>query len=65
MAFHPRHGDDDSRRNLVSNIHDRGVPPDQAARRIFALAEHMIHREISGVAVKEWWADSGTKAIVG
>ena len=32
MAFRPRRGDDDSRRNLISNIHARGVPPDQAAR---------------------------------
>ena len=28
MAFRPRPGDDDSRRNLISNIHARGVPPD-------------------------------------
>jgi len=55
MAFRPRHGDDDSRRNLISNIHARGVPPDQAAMRIACLAGQMIRLETSGVAVKEEW----------
>ena len=27
MAYRPRAGHDDSRRNLISNIHARGVPP--------------------------------------
>ena len=65
MAFRPRPGDDDSRRNLVSGIHDRGVPPDQAARRILSLAEQMMHHETSGIAIKEGWADSGTMSIEG
>jgi ethanolamine ammonia-lyase small subunit len=58
MAFRPRQGHDDSRRNLVSNIHARGVPPDQAARRIACLAGQLIRLETSGVAVKEEWAGS-------
>jgi ethanolamine ammonia-lyase small subunit len=53
MAFRPRRGHDDSLRNLISNIHDRGVPPDQAAQRIAALAERMMTQQTSGVAVKE------------
>jgi ethanolamine ammonia-lyase small subunit len=55
MAFRPRTGHDDSRRNLISNIHARGVPPEQAARRIALMAEQMIRRETSGVALKEGW----------
>ena len=31
MAYRPRAGHDDARRNLISNIHARGVPPDEAA----------------------------------
>ncbi len=53
MAYRPRAGHDDSRRNLISNIHARGVPADQAAVRIARLAEQMIALATSGVAVKE------------
>ena len=53
MAFRPRAGHDDSRRNLISNIHARGVPPDQAAVRIGRLAAQMIGLATSGVALKE------------
>jgi ethanolamine ammonia-lyase small subunit len=53
MAFRPRAGDTDARRNLVSNIHRRGVTPDEAARRIFALAKKMRRQQTSGVEVKE------------
>jgi ethanolamine ammonia-lyase small subunit len=53
MAYRPRAGHDDSRRNLISNIHARGVPADQSAVRIARLAEQMIGLATSGVAVKE------------
>jgi ethanolamine ammonia-lyase small subunit len=53
MAFKPRAGHDDSQRNLISNIHARGVTPEQAAERIGRLAELMIARGVSGVTVKE------------
>ncbi len=58
MAFRPRADHDDSRRNLISNIHARGVPLDAAARRIVALAAQMMHLQTSGVAVKEHPADA-------
>ena len=44
MAFRPRAGHDDARRNLVSNIHARGVSCDLAADRIARLAELMIEQ---------------------
>lgn len=53
MAYQPRAGHDDSRRNLISNIHARGVPPEQAAERIARLAAQMIQLATSGIAVKE------------
>jgi ethanolamine ammonia-lyase small subunit len=53
MAYRPRPGDTDARRNLVSNIHARGVRPQEAAPRIIALAEQMRHLQASGVGVRE------------
>jgi ethanolamine ammonia-lyase small subunit len=53
MAYRPRAGHDDSRRNLISNIHTRGVSLGVAARRIVALAARMMQLQTSGVAVKE------------
>jgi ethanolamine ammonia-lyase small subunit len=53
LAYRPRPGDTDARRNLISNIHARGVPPQAAAPRILALADKMRQAQTSGVAVKE------------
>jgi ethanolamine ammonia-lyase small subunit len=53
MAFRPRRGDNDARRNLISNIHSRGVPVEQAALRIMNLAAQMRAQQASGVDVKE------------
>jgi ethanolamine ammonia-lyase small subunit len=53
LAYRPRPADTDARRNLISNIHARGVPPGAAARRILALAAKMRQAQTSGVAVKE------------
>jgi ethanolamine ammonia-lyase small subunit len=53
MAFRPRAGHTDAQRNLISNIHARGVPPAEAAPRIVALAALMRRLGASGVAVKE------------
>ena len=53
MAYKPRRGHDDSRRNLISNIHARGVTCIQAADRIARLAEQMLALHMSGVHVKE------------
>jgi len=53
LAYRPRPGHTDAQRNLVSNIHARGVSHEEAARRIMALAEQMRRRQMSGVAIKE------------
>jgi ethanolamine ammonia-lyase small subunit len=53
MAFQPRSGHNDSNRNLISNIHSRGVSADAAASRIIELAKQMMQRQTSGVEIKE------------
>jgi ethanolamine ammonia-lyase small subunit len=53
MAHQPRDLHNDSNRNLISNIHARGVEAEAAASRIAALAEQMLRRQISGVELKE------------
>jgi ethanolamine ammonia-lyase small subunit len=53
MAFRPRRGHTDADRNLISNIHQRGVSPEQAAARILTLATTMMLLESSGVRVRE------------
>lgn len=53
MAFQPRAGHNDSNRNLISNIHSRGVNTEAAAPRVIDLAEQMMRRQTSGVEIKE------------
>ena len=65
MAYRPRVGHDDSRRNLISNIHAHGVPPDEASVRIARLAEQMIGLATSGVAVKERGMLASEDAVFG
>ena len=51
LSFKPRAGHTDADRNLVSNIHTRGVGLDEAARRIVAIAERFRVLGRSGVGV--------------
>ena len=53
MAYAPRTGQTDADRNLVSNIHPRGVPIEDAASRITNLAAQMLHHRRSGTTIKE------------
>jgi ethanolamine ammonia-lyase small subunit len=53
MAYRPRAGHTDAERNLISNIHVRGVAPATAAVRIIRLAARLRQLQLSGVAVKE------------
>ncbi|MFO0811139.1 MAG: ethanolamine ammonia-lyase subunit EutC [Gemmataceae bacterium] len=53
MAHRPRPGHTDAHRNLISNIHARGIGPDDAAARILGLADEMKRQGTSGVTVKE------------
>lgn len=53
MAHRPRTGQTDADRNLISNIHSRGVRVEDAAVRILNLAERMMRMELSGVHLRE------------
>lgn len=51
LAYRPRAGHSDADRNLVSNIHVRGTPPQAAALRIFAIVEAMLRQQVSGTTL--------------
>jgi ethanolamine ammonia-lyase small subunit len=53
MAFRPGIGHTDAQRNLISNIHSRGVSTEAAAARILSLSAQMAHEKGSGSALKE------------
>ncbi len=53
MAYQPRPGHTDAERNLISNIHARGVSVAQAAARICNLGAEFLRLQVSGIAVKE------------
>jgi ethanolamine ammonia-lyase small subunit len=55
MAYRPKASDTDADRNLISNIHARGVSPEQAAQRILNLAALMIEAKTSGSELREQW----------
>ena len=53
LAYRPRTGHTDADRNLVSNIHARGVGPDEAVSRVIALADRFRASGRSGVGITE------------
>ncbi len=56
MAYRPCARHTDANRNLISNIHARGLSPQLAAARILNLAAQMMNLEKSGVSVRENFA---------
>jgi len=53
MAYRPERTHSDANRNLISNIHSRGLSPDEAAARILNLCAQMMQLGVSGVTLKE------------
>jgi ethanolamine ammonia-lyase small subunit len=53
LAFRPTTGQTDADRNLISNIHERGVGAEEAAERIVELAARMMKTGKSGCALTE------------
>lgn len=49
MVYQPQLGKTDGDRNMMSNIHARGTPPEQAAQRLALLAGAMLDQKTSGV----------------
>jgi ethanolamine ammonia-lyase small subunit len=52
MAYRPHSSHTDANRNLVSNIHARGLSAEAATERILGLAEQMMAAGSSGVAIR-------------
>lgn len=53
MAYRPKTSDTDAKRNLISNIHVRGVDTEYAVQRILNLAELMMKTCESGFQLQE------------
>jgi ethanolamine ammonia-lyase small subunit len=53
MAYQPKASDTDAHRNLISNIHARGVSTEQASQRILSLAAMMMKTHKSGCQLRE------------
>ena len=53
MAYHPKPSDTDANRNVISNIHSRGVTAERAAHRILNLATAMMTTQTSGYQLQE------------
>ena len=51
VVYDPRLGKTDGDRNMISNIHPRGTPIEDAAQRLAALAAAMIEQRTSGVSL--------------
>ena len=51
VVYEPRIGKTDGDRNMISNIHQRGIVPEDAAQRLAALAQAMIAQRCSGVTL--------------
>src|SRR5277367_4509229 len=53
MAYQPKRSHSDANRNLISNIHSRGLNAEEAAARILNLCAQMMTLRVSGVTLKE------------
>ena len=49
LVYDPRIGKTDGDRNMMSNIHPRGTPPEQAAQKLALLCTAMLAQKTSGV----------------
>lgn len=52
IAYRPKPRHTDADRNLISNIHSRGISPADAATRILDLAGHLMERARSGTKLQ-------------
>lgn len=59
LVYSPEIGRSDGDRNMMSNIHARGAPPEQAARRLAVLAGAMLDQKTSGVPLNLAGLDLG------
>ena len=59
MAYRPDKSHTDANRNLVSNIHARGLKPQAAAERTLKLATQMMQQQNGGFRIREGLAPDG------
>lgn len=64
MAYRPRIGHTDANRNLISNIHERGVSSRDAASRIINLAANMMRSRLSGCGLREELPKSNERRLL-
>lgn len=53
LTYAPQTGLTDESRNCISNIRDKGLPPQFAAEKLFYLMHESITRKLSGVLLKD------------
>jgi ethanolamine ammonia-lyase small subunit len=53
LAYRPDKTHTDANRNLISNIHSRGIPSRAAANRILDFVSQMMTLHISGFSLRE------------
>lgn len=51
LVYQPQVGKTDGDRNMMSNIHERGIHPDQAALRLSLMIGAMLEQKTSGVTL--------------
>jgi ethanolamine ammonia-lyase small subunit len=61
MAYQPDRTHTDANRNLISNIHARGLEPEAAAARILSLAAQMMSQQFSGFRIREQLPDAQSR----
>jgi len=64
MAYRPDKTQTDANRNLISNIHSRGLKSQAAADRILNLAAQMMALRISGYSIREQLPEDSTRKIL-
>src|ERR1700693_4913805 len=64
MAYRPGKSHTDANRNLISNIHSRGLKPQAAADRILNFAGQMMTQQISGFSLREQFPTAPSKPAI-